>query len=83
MEETNIVEGAILAFTTDEIEDVRIVVKAKGKHWGLVPKKEYTKDEAREIRIALLKVVFEFHAVVDTALEDLSEAIKHNEKSEK
>lgn len=62
----------IKAFSTDEIEDVRIIIKAKGKHWSLVPKKsECTPEEAKEIRIGLLTVICEFHDVVDTALEDI------------
>lgn len=65
-------ENKIQAFTTDEIEDVRIIIKAKGKHWALIPKKsECTPDEAKEIRIGLLTVVCEFHDVVDMALEDI------------
>lgn len=65
------------AFSTDEIEDVRIIIKAKGKHWGVVPKQsECTAEEAKEIRIGLLTVICAFHDVVDTSLEDIPQ--KHN-----
>jgi hypothetical protein len=63
---------AIDPFTSEDIEDVRVIIKAKGKHWGMVPKKEYTAQEAKEIRIELMRVLFVFHTVVDTALEDLN-----------
>jgi uncharacterized lipoprotein YbaY len=65
-------EDQKLAFTTDEIEDVRIIIKAKGKHWAITPKKsECTAEEARQIRIGLLAIVCEFHYVVDVSLEDM------------
>jgi len=65
-------KNQIKAFSTDEIEDVRIIIKAKGKHWGIVPKKsECTAEEAKEIRIGLLTVICAFHDVVDTSLEGI------------
>lgn len=60
-------------FTLDDVEDVRVIIKAKGKHYGLVPKRDAcTEDEAKEIRIGLLSLLTAFHYVVDKALEDLS-----------
>lgn len=60
-------------FTLDDVEDVRVIIKAKGKHYGLVPKRDAcTEDEAKEIRIGLLSLLTTFHYVVDKALEDLS-----------
>lgn len=56
-------------FLFSDIEDVRVIVKAKGKHYGIVGKN----DDALEVRIALLSVLLEDHYVVDTALEDIKD----------
>ena len=56
-------------FSFSDIEDVRVIVKAKGKHYGIVGKN----DDALEVRIALLSVLLEDHYVVDTALEDIKD----------
>ena len=62
-------------FDISEIEDVRIIIKAKGKHWSIVPKRDDV-DEAKQIRIAMALVLLDSHCVVSTSLEDLQVAIK-------
>ena len=54
-------------FSFSDIEDVRVIVKAKGKHYSVIGKNY----DALEVRIALLSVLLEDHYMVDTALEDL------------
>lgn len=39
-------------FEIEEIEDVRIIIKAKGKHFSIVPKGD-DKEEAKQLRIAV------------------------------
>lgn len=66
-------EVVIPEFSIDEIEDVRIIIKANGKHYGIVPKSELLREEAKLTRVAMLTVIFENHAVVNKALEDLNQ----------
>ena len=54
-------------FSFLDIEDVRVIIKAKGKHYSVIGKN----DNALKVRIALLSVLLEDHYVVDTALEDI------------
>jgi len=67
-------------FDASEIEDVRIIIKAKDKHWSIVPNKEKEKKEdvdARYLRIGVLSFLLKVHDVVSTALEDInSEKLK-------
>lgn len=58
-------------FTVDEIEDVRIIIKARGKHFGIVPKTGM-KEQADLSRIAMLTVLFDSHFVVSKSLESLN-----------
>ncbi len=60
-------------FTLADVEDVRVIIKAHGKHYGIVPNENNcTREESREIRIGLLSLLLDFHFVVDRALEDVS-----------
>jgi hypothetical protein len=54
-------------FLFSDIEDVRVIIKANGKHYSVIGKN----DDALEVRIALLSVLLEDHYVVDTVLENL------------
>lgn len=56
-------------FTLYDIEDVKLIVKANGKHYGIIPKGD--RDMARLVRIALLTEVLHDYFVVDTPLESL------------
>ena len=58
-------------FTLDEIEDVKIIVKAKGKHYGIVPKAD--KEEAKNMRISILAILINSHFVVDKSLEEIAQ----------
>lgn len=60
-------------FEFDEIEDVRIIIKAKGKHYGILPKGEIGEKVAKEIRKEVLSILIPTHYVVDGALEDLAQ----------
>lgn len=68
-----LLDQKITEFDVSEIEDVRIIIKAKGKHFGIVPKGD--KEEARLFRIAILMVFIKDYQVVNTALEDLKEKL--------
>lgn len=61
-------------FEVEDIQDVRIIIKAKDKHWSILANKEnFSAEEAKHFRVELLKVLLEMqaHVIVDTALEDL------------
>ena len=58
-------------FEFSDVEDVRINIKANGKHYGMVAKKEFTNEESKLSRIAALNFVLEYHSIVGIALEDL------------
>lgn len=63
-------------FELEDIEDARIIVKAKGKHWSIISNDEkMTKDEGREFRSAIAGALLAMqdHIVVTPALEDLKE----------
>lgn len=64
-------ESRITEFEISDIEDVRIIVKAKGKNFGIVPKGTESKSDCKDIRIATFLMLLESHAVVNTALEDI------------
>lgn len=65
-------EQKITAFEISDVEDVRFIIKAKGKHFSLLPKSqdESERDECKQIRIALMTMLLETHIVCNTALED-------------
>jgi hypothetical protein len=53
-----------------DIEDIRVIIKSKGKHYAILPKKNISPDEACSIRIATFSIcLMEFHDIVSTALE--------------
>lgn len=55
--------------TMDQIEDVRILIKVKGKHYSVIAKED--KAEALELRKLALTVLLSInHIIVSTALED-------------
>lgn len=56
--------------TMDQIEDVRILIKVKGKHYSVIAKED--KAEALELRKITLNVLLNSnHVIVGTALEDI------------
>jgi hypothetical protein len=58
-------------FDLEDIEDCRIIIKAKGKNYSIIPKKKFDRDMCRNLRIVLGIHAFEMHDIVDTALEDI------------
>lgn len=62
----------ITEFETSDIEDVRIIIKAKGKNFSIIPNRStITDEEAKQVRILMLSTILPYHFVVSTALEDL------------
>jgi hypothetical protein len=62
-------------FKQEEIEDVRIIIKAKGKNWALIPNNENAEKEdvdPKSLRIAMLSAILKVHDVVSPAIEDIS-----------
>lgn len=59
-------------FETSEIEDVRIIIKAKGKNWSIVPKEGHSKELCKSMRFFGLDYVMQVHDIVSTALEDIN-----------
>lgn len=57
----------------DEVEDVRIIIKANGKHYSIVPKNNVV--DAKNDRLAMLSVLLDTHFVLDTALEDIEDEL--------
>ena len=57
-------------FKVEDIEDCKIIIKAKGLHWSLIPTKGITREEARECRVGLAKLALMVHEIVDCPLED-------------
>ncbi len=73
-------------FTVEDIEDCRIIIKANGLHWSLVPSKKFeiTREDAREYRVALAKLALMVHEIVDCPLEDnkrIQKALDNKRKS--
>lgn len=59
-----------------DIEDVRIIIKMKGKHYAITHNKDgeddkQQKEEALELRKYFLMLLLETHAIVLPALEDI------------
>jgi hypothetical protein len=60
-------------FELDEIEDARIILKVKGKHYSVISTGD--KEEGRMYRIALVQMLLsmEGQIVVTPALEDINQ----------
>jgi hypothetical protein len=61
-------------FTLEDIEDVRIIIKAKGKHYAIIANKDKTTEEdARYYRVALAQALIgmQEHIVVTPSLEEI------------
>ena len=72
METTEIYEK----FDFNEIDDVRIIIKAKGRSWGIVAKDKSKKQQAQNTRLSILAFLLNDHVVITPALEDIK-ANKH------
>lgn len=64
-------ENPITEFELEEIEDVKIIIKAKGKHFSMIPKEDISADDAKAYRVASALLSLQHHTIVNTALEDL------------
>lgn len=53
------------------IDDVKIIIQSKGKHYAIVPKKDMG-NKAKYLRILALTEIMEAHDIVSTALEDIN-----------
>ncbi len=58
-------------FELSEIEDCIIIIKAKGKHYGIVPKNKKDKEIANAIRAIAAITLLDTHCIVEPALEDI------------
>lgn len=58
-------------FEFKDIADVRIIVKAKGKHYGFIPKEEFTKKQVREIKLAIVQTLLECCDFICPSLEEI------------
>lgn len=58
-------------FNMEEIEDVRIIIKAKGKNYAITPKKEFGKEVAKQMRLLCADYALQMHDIVVPALEDI------------
>jgi hypothetical protein len=56
-------------FEEEDIEDVRIIVKAKGKTWSLAPK-EGQNERAVTVRKMCLMICLHSHFIVTPSIED-------------
>lgn len=58
-------------FNVEDIEDVRVIIVAKGKHYSIVSNGD--KEEARAYRVALVQVLLsmEKHIIVTPSLEEI------------
>jgi hypothetical protein len=61
-------------FKQEEIEDVRIIIKANGKNYALTPKKEFGKEVAKQMRLLLGDYALQMHAIVTPALDDIKQS---------
>lgn len=57
-------------FEEEDIEDVRIIIKAKGKNWSLSPM-DGQEDRALQVRKMCLMISLHSHFMVTPALEDI------------
>ena len=59
------------AFNTSEIEDVKILIRVKGKHYSIAPK-DGMMNVARDARVKAITELFNTHNVVGVPLEQLN-----------
>lgn len=56
-----------------EIEDARIIIKAGGKNYSIMPKDstDEGRSEAKQMRIAIASLILDSHFVVTPSLEEI------------
>lgn len=63
-------------FKFEDVEDVRIIIKANGKNYSIIPKEEIGKEEAKDIKLIFARIILDYFDVVVPALEDIKKEIK-------
>lgn len=61
-------------FEASDIDDVRIIICAKGKHYSLAGNKEACEERelsAKDVRLAMLHILLKTHKIVLPSLEDI------------
>jgi len=58
-------------FTSNDIDDVRVIFNVKGKNYSIIPKDD--REEAKMIRIAIGSILLQTHYVVTPSLEEIKE----------
>jgi len=74
----------IKTFEQSDIEDIRIIIKAKGKHWGLIANKENEKKHGitlKNLKMSLIPGFLQLADVVTPALEDIDKKKLESELS--
>lgn len=69
----------ITPFKFKDIEDVRIIIKAKGKNWAIIPNENHSKENCKKVRINLAQTALQYHDIVSTPLEDIREKLKQQD----
>lgn len=64
-----------IVFEMNDIEDVSIIIKAKGKHFGMVKNSDTTAEQFTELKKGMLGVILPFACVISTPLEEIKSKI--------
>ncbi len=59
-------------FELIDIEDCKIIIKAKGKHYCIVPKEKENRDNCKIKRITAFLYLLKTHDIVDIPLEEIN-----------
>lgn len=65
-------------FDLSEVEDVRVIIKAKGKHYSLLANKELEQQyevKAIDVRKAVLRILLRIHDIATPALQDIDKQL--------
>ena len=70
-----------IPFKLEDITDVRLLIRAKGKTYSILPKDWVCKDNAKAVRKALLLSALAYHDIIIPSLEEQRRvAKKHKPK---
>lgn len=51
----------ITPFRFKDIEDARIIIKAKGRNWMIIPKEHQSEENCKKVRINLAQTALQYH----------------------
>jgi len=69
-------------FTEDDIQDVRIIIKANDKHYALVPDEHIAdRKECSAVRKLALKQALTCHNIVTKSLEEAGKELRVEDKN--